>query len=475
MGAGYKTRSGRRKEIMLWGGRFSEELNSLALGFSSSFDVDKTMIEEDLAVSTAHAEMLAKTGLISHEEASDIVKGLKQIQNDWNSGLWRPDSSSFEDIHSAVEARLYEIAGPVAGKLHTGRSRNDQVITGFRLWVKKAIEKLTGAVEEFQSALVEYSKNHTETIISGYTHLQRAQPVSLAFHLLAYVEMLERDKNRLAFVLSETDKCPLGCGALAGSTLPLDRDFTCAGLGFSAPSANALDAVSDRDFALDFLNACAVGMMHLSRFAEELIIWSTSEWGFIKLADSLTTGSSLMPQKKNPDMAELTRGKIGRVSGNYITLLTILKGLPLSYNRDLQEDKEPVFDSFKTYFECLRLMNMMVSSMKVDAAKYENELKGDFSLATDLADWLVLKGVPFREAHSIVGRVVKYAEEKGKKFDLLTLEELKNIHQAFDESALDCFNIKTSLKRKKTYGSPNPGIVEKEIAKWIIRLENKKK
>ncbi|MEI6050943.1 MAG: argininosuccinate lyase [Bacteroidota bacterium] len=404
---------------MLWGGRFSEKLNSLALDFSSSFNIDKTIVIEDLMVSKVHAAMLSKVGLISPEESIQIIKGLEQIETEWNSDAWHPDSSVFEDIHSAVESRLYEIAGQVAGKLHTGRSRNDQVITGFRLWTKKGIAALTEIIKELQLTLVNTAKEHTETIISGYTHLQRAQPVSLAFHLLAYVEMLERDKKRLEFVLSETDKSPLGSGALAGSTLPLDRDFTCAGLGFAEPCRNALDAVSDRDFALDFLNCCAIGMMHLSRLAEELILWSTSEWSFIKLADSLTTGSSLMPQKKNPDMAELIRGKIGRVSGNYITLLTIIKGLPLSYNRDLQEDKEPVFDSFKTYFDSLQIMNMMIASVKVDTKKYEKELKGDFSLATDLADWIVLQGIPFRDAHSIVGKVVKYAEDNSKKLILL--------------------------------------------------------
>ena len=457
---------------MLWGGRFEEKLNSLALDFSSSFNVDNTLIHEDLMVSKVHAAMLSQVGLISPEESEQIVNGLKQIEEEWNSGNWRPDSSSFEDIHSAVESRLYEIIGQTAGKLHTGRSRNDQVITGFRLWIKKGISELLKVIKDFQLTLVNTSKLHTETIISGYTHLQRAQPVSLAFHLLAYVEMLERDKKRLEFVLSETDKSPLGSGALAGSTLPLNRDFTCEGLGFKEPCSNALDAVSDRDFAIDFLNCCSIGMMHLSRLAEELIIWSTSEWGFIRLADSLTTGSSLMPQKKNPDMAELIRGKIGRVSGNYITLLTIMKGLPLSYNRDMQEDKEPAFDSFKTYFESLQIMNMMIASMKVDTEKYEKELKGDFSLATDLADWLVLKGMPFREAHEVVGKVVKYAEVNKKKFDQLTLEEIKSINIIFDESALDCFNIKTSLHRKKTFGSPNPEIVENEIKKWIIKLEN---
>jgi len=303
--------------------------------------------------------------------------------------------------------------------------------------------------------------------------VQRAQPVSLAFHLLAYVEMLNRDAKRLEFVLSETDKSPLGSGALAGSTLPLDRQYTSDNLGFSEPCRNALDAVSDRDFALDFLNAVSVGMMHLSRLSEELVLWSTSEWSFIKLADSLTTGSSLMPQKKNPDMAELIRGKMGRISGNYIALLTIMKGLPLSYNRDLQEDKEPSFDSFKTYFECLHLMTMMIASMKPDTNKFENELKGDFSLATDLADWLVLKGIPFREAHSIVGHVVKLAEDSGKKFDQLTLEEIKTVNSIFDESALECFNIKTALWRKKTFGSPNPEIVKEEISYWNSLLSQK--
>jgi argininosuccinate lyase len=460
---------------MLWGGRFDEKLNSLALSFSSSFDVDKALIKEDLLVSKVHAEMLSKVGLISPEDAKSIIAGLEKIEVEWNSGDWRPDSSLFEDIHSAVESRLFEIAGNVAGKLHTGRSRNDQVVTGFRLWIKKGIASLSESVLILQINLLSIAEQHTETIISGYTHLQRAQPVSLAFHLLAYVEMLERDRQRLNFIYNETNKSPLGSGALAGSTLPLDRSFTSDKLGFAEPCRNALDAVSDRDFALDFLNGCSIGMMHLSRLAEELILWSTSEWSFIKLADSLTTGSSLMPQKKNPDMAELIRGKMGRISGNYVTLLTILKGLPLSYNRDLQEDKEPAFDSFKTYSESLHIMAMLIASMKVDAQKFEKELKGDFSLATDLADWIVLKGIPFREAHSIVGKVVKLAEEKNKKFDQLTLEEIQSVNAVFDKSALDCFEIKTALNRKKTFGSPNPEIVKKEIAYWSSKLEKENK
>jgi argininosuccinate lyase len=323
---------------MLWGGRFTDKLNDNAMEFSSSLSFDINLIDEDIQVSIAHSTMLETIGILSKEELEKIIDGLTTIKNESSAGKWNPDVFKFEDIHSAIESRLGELIGDTAGKLHTGRSRNDQVATGFRLWTKKAITNLSEQLSIFQEALISLSEKHTETIMPGYTHLQRAQPISFAFHLLAYVEMLERDKKRLQFVLDETDSSPLGCGALAGSTLPLDRDLTTQKLGFSKPSSNALDAISDRDFVIDLLNACNIGMMHISRLSEELIIWSTSEFNFIKLGDAFTTGSSLMPQKKNPDMAELSRGKTGRVYGNYTAVTTMMKGLPLSYNRDMQED-----------------------------------------------------------------------------------------------------------------------------------------
>jgi argininosuccinate lyase len=456
---------------MLWGGRFKKKLNNKAMSFSSSLSFDINLILEDLQVSKVHSEMLVKVGLITESESAQIITGLNKIEDEWKSGKWNPDENIYEDIHSAIEARLTEIIGETAGKLHTGRSRNDQVATDMKLWIRKAADKLKDEITAFQKVLVKLAAYHIETIIPGYTHLQRAQPISFAFHLLAYVEMLERDKSRLDFIPG-LDKGPLGAGALAGSSLPLDRNYTSEKLGFASPSGNALDSVSDRDFLLDFLNACAIGMMHLSRLAEEIILWSSSEWKFVKLSDEYTTGSSLMPQKKNPDMAELSRGKAGRVYGNYISLLTTMKGLTLSYNRDMQEDKEPVFDSFKTYFDSLGIMKSVIESMQVSKERFLEELKKDFSLATDLADWLVLKGIPFREAHKIVGELVKYCEDKGKTFNKVTLEDLKSINSIFDKTALESLILETALSRKKTLGSPNPLMVKEQIELWNKKLSD---
>jgi len=455
---------------MLWGGRFSDKLDNKAMRFSSSLSFDINLILEDLLVSTVHAEMLCKVGLISEDEFSKIKTGLQIIEEEWKSGKWIHDEAEFEDVHSAIESRLKELIGTTAGKLHTGRSRNDQVATDMKLWIRKASYSLFELLTSTQKVFLKIADNHTETIIPGYTHLQRAQPISFAFHLLAYIEMFERDKSRVKNISGEV-LSPLGSGALAGSTLPLDREFTSNKLGFANPTRNALDSVSDRDYLLDFLNACSIGMMHLSRLAEEIILWSSSEWKLIKLSDKYTTGSSLMPQKKNPDMAELVRGKTGRVFGNQFSLLTTMKGLPLSYNRDLQEDKEPVFDSFFTYADSLSIVKGMIETATVNSSRFIEELKNDFSLATDLADWLVLKGIPFRDAHEIVGNVVKYAEENNKTFGSITLDELKKVNAIFDESALECFNLETALQRKKTFGSPNPTLVKEQIEFWKKNLE----
>lgn len=457
---------------MLWGGRFKDKLNNNAMEFSSSLSFDINLIDEDIKVSIAHAEMLASVNIISVEESIKLVSGLKTILQQFNISEWKPNEFEFEDIHSAIEAKLFELIGDTAGKLHTGRSRNDQVATGFRLWTKKAISNLTNEISNFQKALIKLSELQTETIMPGYTHLQRAQPISFAFHLLAYVEMLERDKNRLQFVFDETNVSPLGCGALAGSTLPLDRNITTEKLNFSKPASNALDAISDRDFVLDFLNACNIGMMHISRLSEELIIWSTSEFHFIKLGDAFTTGSSLMPQKKNPDMAELSRGKTGRVYGNYTAVATMMKGLPLSYNRDMQEDKEPVFDSFKNYYNALTMMIGMISTLSVNENRFVDELEGDFLFSTELAEWLVIKGIPFRESHHIVGEVVRLAEDSNVKLHQLTLEQLRNINPIFEKTALEVFKVEGALYRKKTFGSPNPDMVKADIIKWEKTLKN---
>jgi argininosuccinate lyase len=457
---------------MLWGGRFKDKLNNSALKFTSSLSFDVQLIHEDILVSKVHTEMLLKINILTNEEAEKIINGLNLIEILFNDGSWKPDNEKYEDIHSAIEVKLYEIIGDIAGKLHTGRSRNDQVATDLHLWVKKSTDELGCALNNLQTIFLNKAEKHINTLIPGYTHLQRAQPISFAFHLLAYVEMFERDKKRLKFVYNEADVSPLGSGALAGSTLPLDRKFTAEKLGFVNISANAMDAVSDRDFVIDELNFCAVGMIHLSRLAEEIVIWSSAEWNFIKLSDEYSTGSSLMPQKKNPDVAELIRGKTGRVIGNYVSLATVLKGLPLSYSRDLQEDKEPLFDSVGTYYKSLLLTGHTIQTMEVNTERFKEDLRGDFSLATDLADWLVMHGIPFREAHYIVGELVKYCEEQDVKFDQLNLEEMKKINPIFDASAAIVLNIQNVLSRKQTIGSPNPEFVRREIEKWRTILSN---
>ncbi len=451
---------------MLWGGRFKDQLNNNALRFSSSLDVDINLIHEDIEGSKAHAEMLAHVNIISNDEAEKIINGLNTIEKEWDKGIWKPDPAKFEDIHSAIESRLYELIDKTAGKLHTGRSRNDQIATDVILWVKKRCSLVIDEIKKLQKVFLDISSEHVNTIIPGYTHLQRAQPISLAFHLLAYVEMLQRDAERFKFVKSSLNELPLGSGALAGSTLPLDRNFTSEKLGFEKPTGNALDSVSNRDFILDYLHACSVGMMHLSRLSEEIIIWSSTEWNFIKLSDSFTTGSSLMPQKKNSDLAELIRGKTGHVYGNYISLASTLKSLPLSYNRDLQEDKLPLFSSSFIYEDSLDIMKSMLVSAEFNTKRFEIELQGDFSLSTDLADWLVLKGIPFREAHEIVGKVVQKLENENKNFSGITVEELKEINQIFDETALECLDISKCLDKKKSYGSPNPEFVKSRIEYW---------
>lgn len=456
---------------MLWGGRFKEKLNNNAMKFSSSFYFDKKLFEEDILVDYTHAKMLNSIGLLTDDELNSILDGLQKIMKEWNENFWKPDDDKFEDIHSAIESRLFEIIGTTAGKLHSGRSRNDQIVTVMKLWVKKSSADLLSAVEKLQTAFLHIAEKNVNTIIPGYTHLQRAQPISLAFHALAYVEMLSRDHIRLQNVVEESNSCPLGAGALAGSTLPLDRWFVSDALAFSNPTGNALDSVSDRDFMIDFLHACSMGMMHLSRFAEELILWTSAEWNFVKLSDQFTTGSSLMPQKKNSDLAELIRGKTGRVYGNEFSLFTTMKGLPLSYNRDLQEDKLPVFSSFEAYLQSLNLTAEMLTTMKINKSRFMDELNGDFIFSTDLAEWLVEKGIPFRQAHHIVGGIVNKLEEENKKFSDIDLAYLQKENPIFDETALECLKIDNCLERKKTAGSPNPAFVIEEINLWKENLQ----
>ncbi|MFZ1290327.1 MAG: argininosuccinate lyase, partial [Melioribacteraceae bacterium] len=417
-------------------------------------------------VSKAHAKMLNKIEILSDEENKSIQQTLDIIQFKFNDGTWNPSITEFEDVHSAVESELTRIIGDVGKKLHTARSRNDQVATDVRLWIKNAINNLLSQISNLQKSLVNLASENVNTLMPGYTHLQRAQPISFAFHLLAYVEMLQRDKERFSFSFSQADENILGSGALAGSTIELDRNFTTKELGFSSVSKNALDSVSNRDFILDFLHSCNLSMMHLSRLSEEIILWTSYEWNFIKLGDEFTTGSSLMPQKKNPDLAELIRGKNGRVFGNYFALLSTIKSLPLSYNRDLQEDKEGMFDSYFTLFDSVFLMSEMIKSLNVNKERFIDEIDGSLMLATDLADYLVLKGIPFRDAHDILGKIVKFATEENKKLNQITLEEYKKHTPLFEIDVYNYLSAETCLQNKKTYGSPNPEMVETVIKNW---------
>ena len=455
---------------MLWGSRFKTKLNGSAMEFSSSLPVDINLIEEDILVNKAHTEMLEQIGIISHDEMKSIINGLNTIHKEFEEGSWKPNAEKYEDIHSAIEGRLFELIGDTAGKLHTGKSRNDQVATDLRLWLKKAIGDIISSLNNFQITLIDLSENNIKTIMPGYTHLQRAQPVSLTFHLLAYVEMLERDKKRFDFAFKQADVSPLGAGSIAGSTLPIDPEFTSWKLGFEKYFSNAMDAISDRDFVIDFINSCVVGQVHLSRLSEELILWSTAEWKFVKISDEYSTGSSLMPQKKNPDMAELIRGRSGKVLGNYVNIVSVLKALPLSYNRDLQEDKEPVFSSFTTYINSLNILNKIIATIEINKERFTNELKGDYFLSTDLVDWLVLQGISFRESHRIIGELVKYLESSGKDFSKLTLDEMKKINPIFNEEALEYLNLEKSLGRKQSQGSPNPEMIKDQLKKWKSKL-----
>jgi argininosuccinate lyase len=451
---------------MLWGGRFEQEFDAFSLEFSSSLNDDINLLHQELQCGAAYAEMLHAIGILNKDELQSILGGLEKIAAEWNDKTWIPDAKVFEDVHSAIESRLFELLGKTAGKLRSGRSRNDQVVTSLRLWIKKASADLQMLLHNVQKTFLAKAEPHIETIIPCYTHTQLAQPVSLAHHLLAYVEMFQRDIKRLDDVIKEADAMPLGAGALAGSTLPIDSNLLKEKLGFASIMQNSLDAVSDRDFVLDFLNACSIGMMHLSRISEELILWSTTEWSFAKIGDAFTTGSSLMPQKKNPDLAELIRGKANRVFGNYQSVASLMKGLPLSYNRDMQEDKPPVFNSYTIYSSSLHIMSEMFKTVEFNNAVVLERMKQTPMLATDAADWLVRQGVPFREAHDIIGELVKYSANNNIPFKDLTLDDLKQVSPAFNEGVLPVLQFEKCLEQKKTLGSPNPNFVRARIAYW---------
>ena len=416
----------------LWGGRFTKETDQLVYNFNASITFDRKFYKQDIEGSIAHVTMLGKQGILTNEEAQDIIKTLKEIQSEVENGTLEI-SSEYEDIHSFVEATLIDRLGDTGKKLHTGRSRNDQVALDMRLYTRQEVMATDALLEELLNVLLRIMEENTETIMPGFTHLQKAQPITLAHHMGAYFEMFKRDRQRLRDIFERMNYCPLGSGALAGTTYPLDRDYTAELMGFYGPTLNSMDGVSDRDYLIEFLSALSTIMMHLSRFSEEVIIWNSNEYQFVEIDDAYSTGSSIMPQKKNPDIAELVRGKTGRVYGALVSLLTTMKGIPLAYNKDMQEDKELSFDAMDTAKGCIALFTGMLDTMKFNQEVMRNSSKNGFTNATDAADYLVNHGVPFRDAHGIVGQIVLYCIDKNMAIDDMSLEELKAISPVFEE------------------------------------------
>ncbi|WP_296559407.1 argininosuccinate lyase [uncultured Acetobacterium sp.] len=455
----------------MWGGRFSKKTDLLTDDFNSSISFDQRLYQQDITGSIAHARMLGKQNIIEPAEADIIIETLEAILIDIEAGNIE-FSVSMEDIHMNVEAILTERIGDVGKKLHTGRSRNDQVATDMRLYVKEIADDSKSLIQNLILTLLDLAEDHTNTIMPGYTHLQRAQPITFSHHLMAYVEMFKRDMIRMTQVKAMADTLPLGSGALATTTYPLDREAVAAELNFAAVSLNSLDGVSDRDFCLDFLEAASVLMMHLSRFSEEIILWCSSEFNFITLDDAFSTGSSIMPQKKNPDIAELVRGKTGRVYGNLMGLLTTMKGIPLAYNKDMQEDKEPVFDTYDTIKICLITFAKMIKTLTVNKGTMKKAAAGGFSNATDAADWLVKHGVAFRDAHEIIGKLVFFALEEKKSLDELTLEEYQRVSPVFDASIFEAIDLSICVNQRNIIGGPAEEQVRKAIAlnhQWLAQ------
>jgi argininosuccinate lyase len=448
-----------------WGGRFSGQASDLMQRINASISFDKRLWREDIAGSKAHAAMLGAQGIIPADDADAILKGLDQIAEEFERyGV--PEKVELEDIHMTVEHRLTELIGPAAGRLHTARSRNDQVATDFRMWVRQACDDAITNIRELQRVLIEAGDKHAETVMPGFTHLQVAQPVTLGHHLLAYYEMLRRDVSRFSDARSRMNESPLGAAALAGTGFPLDREATAKALGFDRPTANSLDSVSDRDFALDYLSAAAQCSLHLSRLAEELIIWASPQFGFVRLSDAFSTGSSIMPQKRNPDAAELVRGHSGRIMGCLTSLMVTMKGLPLAYSKDMQDDKEPVFEASDLLTISLQALGGMIETCEFVPERMREAAEQGFSTATDLADWLVREaGVPFREAHHITGRAVKAAEEQGCNLDALSLDTLRAIDDRIDERVFDVLSVDASVRSRISYGGTAPERVREQIAK----------
>ena len=448
--------------MKLWGGRFTGEENELVAKYNSSISFDSRFWREDIKGSMAHALMLGNQGIISHDEADQIHKGLVDIYNDIESGKLSIDMEA-EDIHSFVESVLTERIGDAGKKLHTGRSRNDQVALDMRMYTRSSAKEVSKLLKKLLTTILSIMKDNKETYMPGFTHLQKAQPVTLAHHLGAYFEMFSRDRSRLKDAVNRLNYSPLGSGALAGTTYPLDREMTAKVLDFAGPTENSMDGVSDRDYLIELLSDFSMIMMHLSRFSEEIIIWNTNEYRFIEIDDAYSTGSSIMPQKKNPDIAELVRGKTGRVYGALMTLLTALKGLPLAYNKDLQEDKEAFFDALDTVSDSITLFDGMLATLKFNKDIMASSAKNGFTNATDAADYLVTHGVPFRDAHGIIGRLVLYCIDQKKALDDLTIDEFKQFSPAFDKDIYDAISLKTCVEKRNTIGAPGTAAIERMI------------
>ena len=448
--------------MKLWGGRFTKEENQLVHNFNASITFDQKFYHQDIQGSIAHVTMLAKQAIITDAERDTIISALKEICSDIESGKLQI-TEEYEDIHSFVESVLIERTGDTGKKLHTGRSRNDQVALDMKLYTRDEVLATDELVKELMTTLLDLMKEHIDTYMPGFTHLQKAQPVTLAHHIGAYFEMFKRDRSRLHDIHERMNYCPLGAGALAGTTYPLDREYTASLLGFTGPTLNSMDSVSDRDYLIEYLSALSTIMMHLSRFCEEIILWNSNEYRFIELDDAYSTGSSIMPQKKNPDIAELIRGKTGRVYGALTSLLTTMKGLPLAYNKDMQEDKELSFDAIDTVKGCIVLFTGMIDTMTFNKDIMEASTKNGFTNATDAADYLVNHGVPFRDAHGIVGQLVLFCEEKGIALDDMTLDEYKAISPVFEDDIYDAISLETCVDKRTTIGAPGPDAMKKVI------------
>jgi argininosuccinate lyase len=455
----------------MWGGRFASGPDAIMEEINASIGFDYKLALQDIEGSKAHVAMLAQAGIVSAEDAAAIAKGLTAIRTEIESGTFT-FSRALEDIHMNIESRLAALIGPAAGRLHTARSRNDQVALDFRLWVRDAIDGLDRQIADLQRALAEKALKHAASVMPGFTHMQSAQPVTFGHHLLAYVEMFARDRARFWDARGRLNECPLGAAALAGTSFPIDRAATAKALGFDRPTANSLDSVSDRDFVLEALSAAAICAVHLSRFAEEIVLWSTPQFGFASLSDKFSTGSSIMPQKRNPDAAELVRGKAGRIIGALTALLIVMKGLPLTYSKDMQEDKEGAFDALQSLFLCLAAMTGMVGDMTPDLKRMKAAAAAGFATATDLADWLVRSlGLPFREAHHVTGRLVAAAAAKDKGLEELTLAEMQAVEPGVTAEVFDVLGVEKSVRSRVSYGGTAPTNVRAQARRWLARLK----